>query len=350
MTDDVLADAPTTMRCGVCVAPGEFALQTRPRPETAPDGWVLIDIEAMGICGTDYHILEGKHPFLAYPRVIGHELSGRVVRDVEGWSAGTLVVVNPYLACGTCRACLRGKPNCCSAIEVLGVHRDGGLCARLAVPAANLYPAGTLSAMQAAMVEFLAIGAHAVRRSGIEAGDRVLVTGAGPIGLGTALFARIAGGDVHLMDLSATRLKTVGAAFGFERTHAADDDILAGELADGFDVVFDATGSARAIEAGFPLLAHGSSYVLVSVVKDDITFTDAEFHKREARIVGSRNALKADFDQVIEALASGAIDSDALLSEVLTLDDMPERFPALAGDRDALIKAIVTLGGEPASG
>jgi len=331
------------MRCGTCVAPNEFALTERPRPETAPDGWVLIDIQAVGICGTDYHILEGKHPFLAYPRVIGHELSGRVVQDREGWAAGELVVVNPYLSCGTCRACRRGKPNCCSAIEVLGVHRDGGLCARLAVPSGNLYAAGNLTPTQAAMVEFLAIGAHAVSRSGILAGDRVLVTGAGPIGLGTALFARLAGAEVHLMDLSETRLAKVGAAFGFTHTHVVGAELLVGDLEDGFDVVFDATGSASAIEAGFPYLAHGATYVLVSVVKDDITFTDAEFHKREARIVGSRNALAADFDHVMAALANGAIDSDALLSETLRLDDLPARFPALAKDRESLIKAIVTF-------
>ena len=345
---DVSAKAPsgeggTTMRCGTCMAPGEFALTHRPRPESAPAGWVLIDILAVGLCGTDYHILQGKHPYLAYPRVIGHELSGRVVHDAEGWRAGTPVIVNPYLACGECRACRHGKPNCCYAIEVLGVHRDGGLCARLAVPAGNLHPAGSLTPIEAAMVEFLAIGAHAVGRSRIAGGERVLVTGVGPIGLGTALFARLAGAEVHLMDLSERRLAGVRERFGFERTHVAGDAVLSGELADGFDVVFDASGSARAIASGFPLLAHGSTFVLVSVVKDDITFADAEFHKREASIVGSRNALRADFERVVAALTGGTIDAGALLSETLSLDELPTRFPALAADREALIKAVVTL-------
>ena len=332
-----------SMLAGACVEPGRFALLERPVPQEAPEGWLLVDIAAVGLCGTDFHILEGKHPYLAYPRVIGHELSGRVVRGEHGFDAGDLVVVNPYLSCGTCRPCRRGKPNCCMAIEVLGVHRDGGMCARIAVPAGNLIDAGSLSAHEAAMVEFLAIGAHAVARSGPGEGDRVLVTGAGPIGIGAALFARLDGAEVHLMDTSEARLDRAGALFGFEHRHVAGPDILSGELADGFDAVFDATGSARAIEAGFSLLAHGSTYVLISVVKDDISFNDAEFHKREARIVGSRNALRTDFDRVIEALSTGAIDSGALLSETVALADTPVRFPELARDREGLVKAIVTL-------
>ena len=332
-----------TMTCGVCVEPGLFELREMPLPAEAPAGWALVDICAVGICGTDYHIFEGKHPYLNYPRVIGHELSGRLVADAAGLAAGDLVVVNPYVSCGACHACKRGKPNCCEKIEVLGVHRDGGMSARIAVPEGNLYPAEGLTEIQAAMVEFLSIGAHAVARSGIEEGDRVLVTGAGPIGIGAALFARLAGADVHLLDLSKERLAMAADKFGFEHLHNDSDPagILTGDLASGFDIVFDATGSARAIEAGFPLLAHGSTYVLVSVVKDDITFNDAEFHKRETGIIGSRNALKADFMRVMEAIRSGKIDTGALLSAELPLAELPGRFATLTCDRDALIKAVV---------
>ena len=334
----------TDMRAGtmdsiVCLEPGRITVESRPLPVTAPEGWGRVDIAAIGICGTDYHIFEGKHPFLEYPRVIGHELSGHIV---EGPDAGRLVVVNPYVSCGTCRACRRGKPNCCSRIEVLGVHRDGGMCSRIAVPAQNLYSAEGLTARQAAMVEFLAIGAHAVSRSGVCAGDLALVTGAGPIGIGAAIFARLAGAEVHLMDLSGARLDLARDLFGFDRLHRPDDDLLRGELADGFDAIFDATGSARAIEGGFPLLAHGGSTILISVVKDDITFTDSEFHKREARIVGSRNALKSDFERVMEAMRSGDVPTDAIASETIGLADLPQRFSGLVENREHLVKVLVT--------
>ncbi|MEM9630881.1 MAG: zinc-binding alcohol dehydrogenase family protein [Pseudomonadota bacterium] len=331
------------MPCGVVAEPGVFRLETRELPVETPEGWVLVDIEAVGICGTDYHIFEGKHPFLEYPRIIGHELSGRVAVSTQDWTAGELVVINPYFSCSECRACRKGKPNCCSKIEVLGVHRDGGLCSRIAVPAQNLYRATGLSEIQAAMVEFLAIGAHAVRRAGSLRGERVLVTGAGPIGLGVALFARLEGADVHLLDLSEARLAQAKEKFGFDDVHLAGSDLLSGPLSDGFDVIFDATGNVRAIEAGFPLLAHGSRYVLVSVVKEQISFEDPEFHKRETQIIGSRNATRQDFETVMKAIRDGSIDTDALCSTKIPFANFQVAFGELANDRETLIKAVVTL-------
>ncbi|WP_299963715.1 zinc-binding alcohol dehydrogenase family protein [uncultured Roseobacter sp.] len=335
--------ATGTVMAGVVVAPGTFALEPRPVITKIPDGWVLIDICAVGLCGTDYHILEGKHPFLAYPRVIGHELSGRIARPAPGWEVGALVVVNPYLSCGKCRACRRGKPNCCYNIEVLGVHRDGGLLAQLAVPATNLYPATGLTPLQAAMVEFLAIGAHAVQRSEIGENDRVLVTGVGPIGIGTALFARLKGADVTLLDLSRERLGLAAERFGFDQGHTSVAAAIDATDGEGYDALFDATGHGAAIEGGFPAVAHGGSYVLVSVVKDDITFNDPEFHKREMRLIGSRNALEADFNWVMSAFREALIDADALCSSVMSLSDLEGRFTDLASDRSGLIKAIVQL-------
>lgn len=331
------------MQAGVVIEPGRFALEPRAAIGTVPQGWVLIDILAVGICGTDYHILEGKHPFLEYPRVIGHELSGRVVQDGHGWAAGDLVIVNPYLSCGTCRACKRGKPNCCSNIEVLGVHRDGGLTTQLAVPAGNLYPADGLTPLQAAMVEFLAIGAHAVQRSGVGQGDSVLVTGVGPIGIGTALFARLKGAEVALLDLSPERLKMAVDKFGFDQGFTSVASAVGATNGDGFDVVFDATGHAGAIEAGFRAVAHGGTYTLVSVVKDTLCFSDPEFHKREMRLIGSRNALKADFDWVATAFREGHIDADALCSSVISAEKLAQTFVDLAQDRADLIKVIVQL-------
>ena len=130
----MLPDGGPTMLSGTCVVPGTFALVERPLPTSAPPGWVLVDIGAVGICGTDFHIFEGKHPYLAYPRVIGHELGGTVHQSTENWEKGELVVINPYLSCGTCRACRRTSRT--AAHRGLGVHRDGGICARIAVPAA----------------------------------------------------------------------------------------------------------------------------------------------------------------------------------------------------------------------
>jgi hypothetical protein len=180
----------------VCVEPGKLELQERGAPRGGAD-LALVRPRRIGICGTDYHILQGRHPYLQYPRVMGHELAVEVVDAPtgSGLSSGDLCVVNPYLSCGRCIACRKEKPNCCANISVLGVHQDGGMAELLALPPGNLIPARGLTADQCAAVEFLAIGAHAVRRGGVSTRDRVLVVGAGPIGLGVA----IAGSGVAAM-------------------------------------------------------------------------------------------------------------------------------------------------------
>jgi 2-desacetyl-2-hydroxyethyl bacteriochlorophyllide A dehydrogenase len=336
------------MKAIVCIQPGRLEMTDRERPGTPPDGWVRVAVSHVGICGTDYHIFEGKHPFLDYPRVMGHEVSA-IVTDPgrSGFAAGAPVVVNPYISCGTCIACRKDKPNCCTAIRVLGVHTDGALCEEILVPADNLYPADGLSLEAAATVEFLAIGAHAVRRSLAPAGSRALVIGAGPIGLGTALFSRIAGHAVTLMDTSRERLTMASERFGF------DDGILAGATAaamvldatggDGFDVVFDATGYAASMQAAFAYVAHGGALVLVSVVKDEIRFSDPEFHKREMMLVGSRNATRVDFEHVMAAIRAGQIPVDRLVTHRTTLERVPLDLARWAAEKAGLIKAIVQV-------
>lgn len=336
------------MKAVICSAPGVLELADRPAPGALKAGEIRLAVSHIGICGTDYHIYEGKHPFLEYPRVMGHEISAHV-REAGPGSAlavGDLVIVNPYLACGGCIACRRGKPNCCMAIKVLGVHTDGAFCEEIVVPEANVYPAGGLRPEQAAAVEFLAIGAHAVRRAGPAAtGAKALVIGAGPIGLGTALFARIAGHDVTLMDMSAERLQAAADRFGFASAIDAGGDASGAAMritgGEGFEAVFDATGNARSMAAALPFVSHGGVLVYVSVVKDDIAFADPEFHKREMMIIGSRNALKADFEHVAASIASGAIDTNRLITHQTDLLSVPGDLPRWAHEKTGLIKAII---------
>jgi 2-desacetyl-2-hydroxyethyl bacteriochlorophyllide A dehydrogenase len=338
------------MKAVVCRSPGDLVLEDRAAPGAPPPGWARLAVSHVGICGTDYHIFEGKHPFLAYPRVMGNEVSGMVVEKGEGvdLAVGEPVVINPYLSCGKCIACRHGKPNCCVKIEVLGVHRDGAMCDEILVPAQNLYPANGLSLADAAAVEFLAIGAHAVRRSLGAPGARTLVVGAGPIGLGTAIFARIAGFDVSLLDMSTERLDFAESELGFapldsSKTTAAElvRQATGGE---GFDLVFDATGNTQSVQSAFAHVAHGGTLVLVSVVKDDITFSDPEFHKREMTLIGSRNALKADFEHVAASIRNGAVPLDKLVTHRTTLAATPRDLARWTHEKSGLIKAVIEVG------
>ncbi len=332
----------------VCAEPGRLQLVERSAPEMVP-GQALVRPRRVGVCGTDFHIFQGKHPFLEYPRVIGHELAVEIVAapEASGLTPRDVCVVNPYIACGDCIACRAGKRNCCMRISVLGVHRDGGMTGLLSVPIENLIPAEGLSLDACASVEFLAIGAHAVRRGAITAADNVLVVGAGPIGLGAALFARHAGAKVAVFDQDAERMAAAERIAGASAIQAGSDLAKAiGAYTDqnGFDVVFDATGNRAAIETGFDFVAHGGRYVLISVIRDAITFQDPDFHRKEMTLLGSRNATNEDFRRVMEAIRSGAVDILRLVTHRTSLNDAVRDIPIWATQKSGLIKALIEIG------
>jgi 2-desacetyl-2-hydroxyethyl bacteriochlorophyllide A dehydrogenase len=331
----------------VCGAPGELALSRRAAPVRG-HGEALVKPRRIGICGTDYHIFEGKHPFLQYPRVMGHELAVEVLEAPagSGLTVGEMMVVNPYVSCGDCVACRQGKTNCCTRIAVLGVHRDGGMVGCLALPAANLIHAPDLSLDACATVEFLAIGAHAVRRADVIPGESVLVIGVGPIGLGTAIFAQLSGAKVTVMDRDVERISTAITLSGAGGIVATDDvDVAVGTTTggDGFSLVFDATGNRQSIEKGFDFVAHGGRYVLVSVVKDSVSFVDADFHRKEMTLLGSRNATSADFTRVISAIRSGDVPVENLITHRTTLRGAIQDLPAWARNKSGLIKAVIEI-------
>ena len=330
----------------ICNEPGSLTAIDSEKPLRKP-GETLIRVKRVGVCGTDLHIFTGNQPYLEYPRVMGHEFSG-VVEDTDSASAlaiGDVVYVMPYLSCGTCIACRQGKTNCCTRIQVLGVHCDGAFTEYLSIPHEFVHKAEGVSLDQAAMIEFLSIGAHAVRRSNIQTGKRALVVGTGPIGMAATIFASLRGAKVTVLDTREDRLSFCKEHLNI---HAAvkigegDKQALA-ELTEGdfFDVVFDATGNARAMERGFEFIAHGGTYVMISVVRDSITFSDPEFHKREATLMGSRNATKEDFHYVEECLRNGLIPDAALNTHRLKLSDVAESFSTLLDPKQGVVKAII---------
>ena len=339
----------SVMKAISCSEPGRFAMIDAPEPAAAEDG-VVIDIKRIGICGTDLHAYQGNQPFFTYPRILGHELSG-IVRSVggrvEGLQPGDQVAVMPYLHCGTCIACRRGKTNCCTRMQVLGVHVDGGMRERIAVPAAHLLRTNELTLDQSAVLEPLSIGAHAVRRSGLQAGDTALVIGAGPIGLGVMAMAKRRGAAVIAMDMNEERLafcrrwaRADACVNALQEPEQALLELTNGDMP---TVVFDATGSARSMAASFRYPAHGGTLVFVGLVKASIDFDDPEFHKRELTLMGSRNATKEDFDAVKEALAAGDIDVDSFITHRAPFDSMISQFETWLKPESKMMKAMVEL-------
>jgi 2-desacetyl-2-hydroxyethyl bacteriochlorophyllide A dehydrogenase len=336
------------MRAISCERPGGLSLIERARQEPGT-GEVMVRIRRVGVCGTDFHIFQGNHPYLQYPRIIGHELAGEVAAVGGGVTLreGQRVCVLPYLSCGRCIACRRGKTNCCTRIQVLGVHRDGGLCEYLTIPEAYVLPADEISLEQAAMVEFLSIGAHGVRRSGLSSADRVLVLGAGPIGMAVMIFARLRGAAVTAVDLRPSRLALCHERLDVAATVEAGGDVPAqlSRMTDGefFDVVFDCTSNLASMQQGLNYVAHGGTYVLLSIVPDAISFPDPELHKRETTLLASRNATQEDFRVVMAAICAGRIPTDALNTHSATLAEVPSILPVWMKPESGVIKALVEV-------
>jgi 2-desacetyl-2-hydroxyethyl bacteriochlorophyllide A dehydrogenase len=334
------------MQVLVCERPERLTLSRLPIPARGEDE-ILIRVRRVGICGTDMHIVRGTQPFLSYPRVMGHELAGEVVEAPPGSALkkDDPVFVMPYLSCGRCAPCRKGLTNCCQNIQVLGVHRDGALAEYLAVPQRFVCKAEGITLDDAAMIEFLAIGAHAVRRAAIQPGERALVVGAGPIGMAAALFARADGAQVCVVDSRADRIefcrKHLGAHDGVLVSDGLKEKLAELSGGDLFDTVFDATGNAAAMTAGFDYVAHGGRYVFLSIVSDRISFSDPDFHRREMTLLASRNATLPDFARVVEAMRAGQVPTRALNTHRARLDELADVLPTWMLPQTGVIKGIV---------
>ncbi|OAS89079.1 MULTISPECIES: zinc-binding alcohol dehydrogenase family protein [Metabacillus] len=335
------------MKAIVCENPNDLKMIEMAKP-TLKRGEALVTIKRIGICGTDIHAYKGNQPFFTYPRILGHELSG-IIEEVEkndsGLKKGDHVAIIPYMYCGKCIACVAGKTNCCTDLYVIGVHIDGGMCETLSVPVSHLIKIDGISLDEAAMLEPMSIGAHAVRRSFLKEGDNVLVIGAGPIGLGVMAFAKYRGARVIAMDINEERLAFCQNWAKVDETVCVKNeplqkiqDITNGDLP---SIVFDATGNIQSMNQAFRYAAHGGSIVFVGLAKGDIIFHDPDFHKKELTLMGSRNATKEDFREVIEAVKSSSIVLEDLITHRCSFNGIAKEFEYLLAPEAKVIKAVI---------
>jgi 2-desacetyl-2-hydroxyethyl bacteriochlorophyllide A dehydrogenase len=335
------------MQALICSTPFNFRYGEVSSPEPKENHSIL-KVKRIGICGTDLHAYDGTQPYFSYPRILGHEIAAELV-DVgaaSDYKKGDEVTIIPYLHCNTCRMCLQGRTNCCTTLKVCGVHIDGAMSEYYQVPSSALVHGDGLPLDMLALIEPMAVGAHAVRIARVKKGEFVIVSGLGPIGLGIVELARLEGATVVALDVNEHRLDfcrqilkadhvvDVKAKDAFEQVR----EITGGNMA---DVVFDATGNLKAINNAFSYMGFGARYVLVGLQSKEISFSHPEFHKREGTLMSSRNATRQDFDHVINCIKQKALDPTQFITHRVNFNALADEFPNWCDPTQKAIKPIV---------
>ena len=328
------------------VTPGEIAVVESPVPAPAR-GEALLRVRYAGICGSDMQTFAGTQPFATYPRVPGHEFSAEVV-EVNGvaphLTPGLLVTGNPYFNCGTCYSCRRGLVNCCQRNETMGVHRDGAFQEYIVMPIERVHPAAGIDPQVAAMVEPFSIGYHAMNRARVTEGHKVLVIGAGAIGMLTMVSARVMGADVWIADVVPERLeiaRTMGAEDAYDlRGTNIEEAAAAATGGDGFDVVAEATGLPVSFLNAIEAVAFGGVIALIGNGTREVTFNQSALIKKELDVVGSRNSLNA-FPPLIELLQDGDVDIAAIRTSVRPFAETVQAMQDLRERPDQNIKVLI---------
>ncbi|MQY26526.1 zinc-dependent alcohol dehydrogenase family protein [Nocardia aurantia] len=315
------------MRALVIDEPGRYSMQTRPDPTPEP-AEVVVRVEAVGICGTDLHIVAGEFPPAPYPIVPGHEFAGEVVAlgpgaDTAGVRAGDRVAVDPSLFCGRCHYCAIGRGNLCENWGAIGDTVDGAMAEYVAVPAVNCHRLpGHVSAAHGALVEPLSCAVHGFDLLPRQLGSHYLIYGAGTMGLLMSQLAMAAGAaSVSVVDTNAERL-TVARTLGADAAVTAADEL---DRPEGWEIVVDCTGVIAAIEDGLSRVRRGGTYQQFGVAPGEARATVSPFriYNDEIRIVGSMAVLHS-FGRAVDLLGQGVIDAETIITHVFPLTEFDE--------------------------
>lgn len=334
------------MKAVQVVEPGQIAVDELPVP-TPGRGEALLRVRYAGICGSDMQTFAGTQPFATYPRVPGHEFSAEVVQvngPAAGLQPGLLVTGNPYFNCGSCYSCRRGLINCCQNNQTMGVHRDGSFQEYIVMPIERLYPCAGVDPQLAAMIEPFSIGYHAMTRARVREGQRVLVIGAGAIGMLTMVSAQVMGADVWIADVIPERLelaKAMGAKDAYDlRETDIHEAVAAATCNDGFDVVGEATGLPVSFMNAIEAAAFGGVIALIGNGTREVTFNQSAIIKKELDVVGSRNSLHA-FQPLVTLLQAGAVDIAPIRTSVRPFAQTVEAMQDLREHPDRNIKVLI---------
>jgi L-gulonate 5-dehydrogenase len=322
------------MKAAIFDAPFQMHVGFWEQPAPGPND-VVVAVKAAGICAGDLHIYSGKSPYADFPIIGGHEICGEVAscgEKVTHFEVGQLVVVEPFLSCGTCYPCRIGKTNCCARLQIIGVHRPGGYAEFVLVPATHLHIVPpNLPAFWASFAEPITIAIHACRRAGILPSEYVLVLGCGPIGLAIIEVALAGKASVVAVDINEQRLETA-RSLGAEVLAGGDHllaEILRQTNQEGAPVVIEATGNPAVIQSTVELVAAGGRIVIVGLTPRGVgvSFAGLDFTRKEVTILGSRTEVNC-FPEALALLARGQINFPRAATE-FSLWSAPERFEDL---------------------
>jgi threonine dehydrogenase-like Zn-dependent dehydrogenase len=339
------------MRAVCFEAPGRIRLTEVPEP-TAAEGELLLEVDVVGLCGSDLSTYRGTSSMVKYPVVPGHEISARVVGRGAGVASsdhpdGSRVTVYPYFNCGTCAACRHGRTNACEHNHTLGVQRDGALTRLLAVPAGHVVDAEGLPDTSVALIEPLSVGFHLSTRSEVGPGDTVAVFGCGAVGLGAIAASAFRGARVVAVDLSASKIELARRLGAAEGINSHDTDAVA-ELrrltsGDGPDVVLECAGSPVTFQQCLDAVRFTGRMGIVSYSTKKVTFNTKPIVSKELDIHGSRNAL-GEFSDVQAMIRSGRIPVEEVVTRVIGAEEIPSAMEEWANDVGAINKLLVKIG------
>ncbi len=340
--------AAGTMRVSVLRTQGVVDVEERPMPEPGP-GEVLVRIGSVGVCGSDVHYFEHGRigPYVVdRPLVLGHEAGGVVAavgEGVESLREGQRVSIEPGVPCRSCSQCLAGRYNLCPNVEFFATPPyDGAFAEFVVMPAAFVYVIpDSISDDAAGLLEPLSVGVWACRRAGVDPDSRVLVTGAGPIGLIAAQAARAYGApEVMVTDVNPHRLalaRRLGlAAVDVSETPVADTGFEA-------DVLLECSGNTRATWDAVSTLARAGRVVLVGMGGDEVVLPLSYVQDRELVITGAFRYANT-WPTAIALAASGRVNLDAMVTGHYGLDQVEEALTAARRDATT-IKAMVRPAG-----
>jgi L-gulonate 5-dehydrogenase len=330
--------------------PHKIHMVDLPMPNDIGSNDVRIKVRAVGICGSDIGIWLGKNPFAVYPRIPGHEVAGEI--DSVGASVATLkvgdmVVIEPFLSCGTCYACKKNRPNVCENLQVFGVHRDGGYCEYLIVPAANCHKVpASLPVEVAPLIEPYTIAAQSVSRAGVERGDFVLIHGAGPIGLVIADTASRIGAHVIISEINEHRLglsESFGASYFINPTkQSVAEEVMKITSGMGPNIIFEGTGVPELFTQAVELASTCGRIVPLAFNTEPIAVNVSLINKKELAIIGTR--LEAHkFPQVIKEFEHNLDRVNTLLSGVFDVSDYQLAFDSFVAADSKHSKIVLTF-------